>query len=95
MLKKIAIALMLILPMGVAAQTLKFGHVTSNEIIMAMPEFTKAQTDLQALEKKYTDEIKRTNDEFNTKSTKSFNKLWRKILCHKISLKEDKKNCRI
>ena len=67
MLKKIAIALMLILPMGVAAQTLKFGHVTSNEIIMAMPEFTKAQTDLQALEKKYTDEIKRTNDEFNKK----------------------------
>lgn len=59
MLKKIAIALMLILPMGVAAQTLKFGHVTSNEIIMAMPEFTKAQTDLQALEKKYTDEIKK------------------------------------
>jgi outer membrane protein len=34
---------------------------------MAMPEFTKAQTDLQALEKKYTDEIKRTNDEFNKK----------------------------
>ena len=67
MLKKIAIALMLTLPMGVAAQTLKFGHVTSNEIIMAMPEFTKAQTDLQALEKKYTDEIKRTNDEFNKK----------------------------
>lgn len=32
-----------------------------------MPEFTKAQTDLQALEKKYTDEIKRTNDEFNKK----------------------------
>ncbi len=45
MLKKIAIALMLILPMGVAAQTLKFGHVTSNEIIMAMPAFTKAHTD--------------------------------------------------
>ena len=67
MFKKIAIVLMLILPMGVAAQTLKFGHVTSNEIIMAMPEFTKAQTDLQALEKKYTDEIKRTNDEFNKK----------------------------
>jgi outer membrane protein len=53
--------------MGVAAQTLKFGHITSNEIIMAMPEFTKAQTDLQALEKKYTDEIKRTNEEFNKK----------------------------
>ncbi|WP_321333637.1 OmpH family outer membrane protein [uncultured Bacteroides sp.] len=67
MLKKIALAIMFILPMSVFAQTLKFGHVTSNEIITAMPEFTKAQADLQALQKKYTDEIQRTNDEFNKK----------------------------
>jgi outer membrane protein len=67
MLKKIALAIMFILPMGVSAQTLKFGHVVSNEIITAMPEFAKAQADLQALEKKYTVEIQRTSEEFNKK----------------------------
>jgi len=67
MLKKIALAIMFILPMGVSAQTLKFGHVVSNEIITAMPEFAKAQADLQALEKKYTEEIQRTSEEFNKK----------------------------
>ncbi|WP_321479039.1 OmpH family outer membrane protein [uncultured Bacteroides sp.] len=67
MLKKIALAMLFILPMGVFAQTLKFGHFSSSEIITSMPEFTKAQADLQALEKKYTDEIKRTSDEFNAK----------------------------
>ena len=67
MLKKIALAIMFILPMSVSAQTLKFGHVVSNEIITAMPEFAKAQADLQALEKKYTEEIQRTSEEFNKK----------------------------
>ncbi|MBP1612750.1 MAG: outer membrane protein (OmpH-like) [Bacteroidetes bacterium] len=67
MLKKIALAIMFILPMSVSAQTLKFGHVVSNEIITAMPEFAKAQADLQALEKKYTEEIQRTTEEFNKK----------------------------
>lgn len=32
-----------------------------------MPEFAKAQADLQALEKKYTEEIQRTSEEFNKK----------------------------
>lgn len=32
-----------------------------------MPEYTKAQTDIQALQKQYEDEIKRASDEFNKK----------------------------
>ncbi|NDV66383.1 OmpH family outer membrane protein [Bacteroides sp. 224] len=67
MLKKITLALMLILPMGVFAQTLKFGHVNSQEVITAMPEFTKAQEDLQALNKQLTNELQRTNEEFQKK----------------------------
>lgn len=67
MLKKIAIVMMLILPMGVFAQNLKFGHINAQEIITVMPEYTKAIADLQALEKKYTDELQRTNAEFNKK----------------------------
>lgn len=67
MLKKIALLVLLILPMSVFAQNLKFGHVKSYEVIQLMPEYTKAMTDLQDLQKKYTDEIKRANDEFNRK----------------------------
>ncbi|KAA6314518.1 hypothetical protein EZS27_034874 [termite gut metagenome] len=67
MLKRIALGIMLILPVGIFAQTLKFGHVSSQEILVVMPEVTKAQTELQSLEKKYTDEIQRTNDEFQKK----------------------------
>lgn len=67
MLKKIALVLMLILPMGVFAQNLKFGHMNAQEIISVMPEFTKAQADLQALEKKYGEELQRTQGEFNKK----------------------------
>lgn len=58
---------MLILPMGVFAQNLKFGHMNAQEIISVMPEFTKAQADLQALEKKYGEELQRTQGEFNKK----------------------------
>ena len=44
MLKKIALVLMLALPMGVFAQNLKFGHINAQEIVSAMPEFAKAQS---------------------------------------------------
>lgn len=65
MLKKIALLLLLIAPMSVFAQ--KFAHFKSMDIIPAMPEYTKAQTDIQALQKQYEDEIKRASDEFNKK----------------------------
>ena len=65
MLKKIAIvALMFILPLGVMAQA-KFGHLNSQEIITVMPEFTKAQADLDAMSKKFQEEMQRTQNEFN------------------------------
>ena len=51
--------------MSVFAQ--KFAHFKSMDIIPVMPEYTKAQTDIQALQKQYEDEIKRASDEFNKK----------------------------
>ena len=65
MLKKIALLLMLILPMSVFAQ--KFGHIKTQEILTVMPEYTKAQTDIQTMQKQYDDEIKRISDEINKK----------------------------
>ena len=65
MLKKIALLLMLILPMSAFAQ--KFGHIKTQEILTIMPEYTKAQTDIQTMQKQYDDEIKRLSDEVNKK----------------------------
>ena len=67
MLKKIALVMLLALPMGVFAQNLKFGHINAQEIITVMPEFTKAQNDIQNLEKQLTAELQRTQEELNKK----------------------------
>ena len=67
MLKKIALLLLLIAPMSVFAQ--KFGHVKFAEILTVMPEYTKAQTDIQAQQKQYEAEMKRASDELTKKFT--------------------------
>ena len=67
MLKKIAfIVVMFALPLGAMAQA-KFAHMNSQDVITAMPEYTKAQADLEALSKKYSEEMQRTQEEFNKK----------------------------
>ena len=65
MLKKIALLLMLILPMSVFAQ--KFGHIKTQEILTVMPEYTKAQADINTMQKQYEDEMKRLTDEIQKK----------------------------
>ena len=67
MLKKIALILLLIAPMTVFAQ--KFGHIKTQAIITTMPEYTKAQTDIQTMQKQYEDDIKRLTDELQKKFT--------------------------
>ena len=67
MLKKIALILLLIAPMTVFAQ--KFGHIKTQAIISIMPEYTKAQTDINTLQKQYEDDIKRLTDELQKKFT--------------------------
>ncbi len=57
---------MLALPLGAMAQT-KFGHMNSQEVITVMPEFTKAQADLDAMSKQYQSEMERTQEEFTKK----------------------------
>ena len=65
MLKKIALILMLIAPMSVFAQ--KFGHIKMQEIVSVMPEYTKAQTDINTMQKDFQNEIKRAQDEVTKK----------------------------
>ena len=67
MFKKFAlIVAMFILPVGAMAQS-KFAHMNSQEVITAMPEFTKAQADIEALSKQYREEMQRSEEEFNRK----------------------------
>ena len=67
MIKKIALLLLLIAPMSVFAQ--KFGHIKTQVLLTVMPEYTKAQTEIQTMEKQYMDEIKRAQDELTKKYT--------------------------
>ena len=65
-MKKILILIMLVAPMSLLAQQ-KFGYVNSAEIIQLMPEFEKAQKELQELEKMYTDEFNGMRTELEKK----------------------------
>ena len=62
MFKKIALILLLIAPMSLFAQ--KFGHIKSQEILTAMPEYTKAQTDIQTMQQQYENEMKVAQEDF-------------------------------
>ncbi len=56
------------------ANAQKFGHVNSQEIIQAMPEFTKARADIEALTKQYEADLKAMQEELQ-KKTEEYEKL--------------------
>ena len=66
-MKKLIVALMMLLPMAASAQA-KFGHVNASEIMQAMPEFAKARTEIEALTKQYEDDLKSMQDELQKKA---------------------------
>ena len=49
------------------ANAQKFGHVNSQEVIQAMPEFAKARTDIEALTKQYEADLKSMQEELQKK----------------------------
>ena len=64
--KKLIAMLLLMAPPALFAQ--KFGHLNSADIIQVMPEYTAAQTELQNLEKQYTNELQLMESELAKKS---------------------------
>ena len=50
------------------ANAQKFGHVNTQEIMQAMPEFAKARTDIEALTKQYEADLKSMQDELQKKA---------------------------
>ena len=67
MLKKITLlVVMFVLPLGAMAQA-KFAHMNSQDVIAVMPDFTKAQADIDALSKQYQKEMETGQAEFQKK----------------------------
>lgn len=66
-MKKLLILLLMLAPLSLVAQAQKFGYVNANAIMQTMPEFTKAQADLQTLQKQYSDEFERLRTELEKK----------------------------
>lgn len=65
-MKKILFAILLMAPLSMMAQ--KFAHFDSSTIIPNMKEYVAAQTELETLQKQYTDDLKRMEDELQKKS---------------------------
>ena len=68
-MKKVLIMILMLAPLAAMAQ--KFGHVNSQEVIQAMPEYTKAKTEIDALQQQYEADLKGMQDEF-TKKVKDY-----------------------
>ncbi len=49
------------------AQTTKFGHIDSRELLKAMPEMTKAENDIQAYAKTFQDQLQTMSAEYEKK----------------------------
>lgn len=56
------------------ASAQKFGHVNTQEIIQAMPEFNTARTEIEKLTQQYESDLKQMQDELQKKS-EEFDKL--------------------
>ena len=65
MIKKVLLAIALICPMLLSAQTLKIGLVDFGSIFEVMPETTAARTQLKEVGDKYDAEYKKLGEEMN------------------------------
>jgi outer membrane protein len=65
-MKKLLLAIMMLLPMAAMAQA-KFGHVKTQEIMQAMPEYNTAKTEIEALTKQYEADLQSMQQEFQKK----------------------------
>ena len=58
---------MILMLAPVVAMAQKFGHVNSQEVIQAMPEYTKAKTEIEALAQQYEADLKSMQEEMTKK----------------------------
>lgn len=66
-MKKVVLLLIAIISLGVTASAQKFGHVSTDDIIQAMPETKAAQTTLETEGKKLEDQLQSMGMEYQSK----------------------------
>ena len=67
-MKKIILTIIcVILPLIAGAQGIKFAYFSYDEVLKAMPEYTTATKSVAELRAKYDAELKRAEDDFNSK----------------------------
>lgn len=64
-MKKIIIAMMLMLPMAISAQ--KFGHVNTQELFAQMPEVNQVKLKMDTIQNQYEMQLTSMNEEFQRK----------------------------
>ena len=64
-MKKVIIAMMLMLPMAISAQ--KFGHVNTQELFAMMPEVNKVRLTMDTINNQYENQLASMNEEFQKK----------------------------
>lgn len=69
-MKKIIVMLLALMPFAAMAQTGKFGHMDSQAIMQAMPEFIKVRGELEAEAKQYENEMQEMQKELQAKAEK-------------------------
>ena len=65
-MKKIIIALMLILPLAASAQ--KFGHINTQELFTQMPEVAKIKLKMDTIQSQYENQLASMNEEIQKKA---------------------------
>ena len=66
-MKKLFLVIIAIISLSVAASAQKFGHITTDDIIQAMPETKAAQTALETEGKKLEDQLQAMGVEYQNK----------------------------
>jgi outer membrane protein len=63
-MKKLIVLLFVLLPLGLFAQELKIAHVNFQEVLIAVPEFSTVEKDLNKLNEDYKKELETMNNEY-------------------------------
>ena len=64
-MKKIIIAMMLILPLAASAQ--KFGHINTQEVFAQMPEVAQVRLKMDTIQSQYENQLASMNEEIQKK----------------------------
>ena len=66
-MKKIIVSMLLLLPLGLAAQEMKIATVNSQEVFNLLPELSEVENKIAAYAKQYEDQIKAMQDDYTRK----------------------------